>query len=53
MAVERKSLTDLVSTRTSRKLRHLLAELVALPAAAVVVEDRYSAVSKLDRGARR
>jgi hypothetical protein len=48
-AVERKSLTDLVSTMTAGKLRYLLAELAALSAAAVVVEDRYSAVFKLER----
>jgi hypothetical protein len=48
-AVERKSLADLVSTMTAGKLRYLLAELATLPAAAVVVEDRYSAVFKLDR----
>jgi hypothetical protein len=47
-AVERKSLTDLVSTLTSGKLRYLLADLAAVPNAAVVVEDRYSAVFKLD-----
>ena len=34
---------------TSGKLRYLLAELATLPAAAVVVEDRYSGVFKLDR----
>lgn len=48
-AVERKSLPDLVSSLTSGKLRYALAELAALPRAAVVVEDRYSAVFKLDR----
>jgi hypothetical protein len=48
-AVERKSLADLVSTMTSGKLRYLLADLAALRSAAVVVEDRYSAVFKLDR----
>jgi hypothetical protein len=48
-AVERKSLADLVATMTGGKLRYLLAELAALPSAAVVVEDRYSAVFKLDR----
>jgi hypothetical protein len=48
-AVERKSLADLVSTMTSGKLRYLLADLAALPHAAVVVEDRYSAVFRLDR----
>ncbi len=48
-AVERKSLPDLVSTLTSGKMRYLLADLAALPAAAVVVEDRYSSVFKLER----
>jgi hypothetical protein len=48
-AVERKSLADLVSTMTGGRLRYLLAELATIPAAAVVVEDRYSAVFKLDR----
>jgi len=48
-AVERKSLADLVATMTAGRLRYLLAELATLPAAAVVVEDRYSAVFKLDR----
>jgi len=48
-AVERKSLADLVATMTAGKMRYLLAELATLPAAAVVVEDRYSAVFKLDR----
>ena len=46
-AVERKSLADLASTMTGGKLRYLLAELSSLPRAAVVVEDRYSAVFKL------
>jgi ERCC4 domain len=48
-AVERKSLADLVSTATSGKLRYVLADLAALPRAAVVVEDRYSSVFKLER----
>ncbi len=48
-AVERKSLADLVSTLTTGKLRYLLADLAALPRAAVVVEDRWSSVFKLDR----
>ena len=48
-AVERKSLADLVSTMTTGKLRYLLADLAAVPHAAVVVEDRYSSVFKLDR----
>ncbi|CAN5792847.1 hypothetical protein BH20ACT4_BH20ACT4_03900 [soil metagenome] len=48
-AVERKTLVDLVSTMTQGKLRYLLADLATLPLAAVVVEDRYSAVFKLER----
>ncbi len=48
-AVERKTLVDLVSTMTQGKLRYLLADLATLPRAAIVVEDRYSAVFKLDR----
>jgi len=48
-AIERKSLADLVSTLTSGKMRYLLADLAHVPRAAVVVEDRYSAVFKLDR----
>jgi hypothetical protein len=48
-AVERKSLADLVSTLTSGKLRYQLADLSAVDHAAVVVEDRYSQVFKLDR----
>jgi hypothetical protein len=48
-AVERKSLADLVSTVTAGKLWYLLAALASLPQAAVVVEDRYSQVFKLDR----
>ncbi len=50
-SVERKSLTDLVASLTGGKLRYALAELAALPRAAVVVEDRYSAIFKLDRRA--
>jgi hypothetical protein len=46
-AVERKSLPDLVSSATNGKLRFALGELSALPRAAVVVEDRWSAVFKL------
>ncbi|MGH3835090.1 MAG: ERCC4 domain-containing protein [Pseudonocardiaceae bacterium] len=48
-AVERKSLPDLVSSLTGGTLRYALAELAGLPRAAVVVEDRYSAIFKLDR----
>jgi hypothetical protein len=40
-AVERKSLSDLISSLTSGRLRYAMAELAALPRAAVVVEDRY------------
>jgi hypothetical protein len=47
--VERKSLTDLVASLTGGNLRYALAELAALPRAAVVVEDRYSQVFKLAR----
>ena len=46
---ERKSLPDLVSSLINGKLRYLLGELAALPRAAIVVEDRYSQVFKLDR----
>src|SRR3954470_20511987 len=41
-AVERKSLADLSGSLLSGKLTYALAELAALPRAAVVVEDRYS-----------
>ena len=47
-AVERKSLPDLASSLLSGKLTYALAELSALPRAALVVEDRYSGVFKLD-----
>jgi ERCC4-type nuclease len=40
-SVERKSLTDLVASLTSGRLRYALGELAALPRAAAVVEDRY------------
>lgn len=48
-SVERKSLPDLVSSLTGGTLRYAVADLAALPRAAVVVEDRYSAVFRLDR----
>ncbi len=48
-SVERKSLADLVSTLTTGKLRYLLADLATLPRAALVVEDRWSSVFKIDR----
>ena len=47
--VERKSLADLVASLTGGTLRYALGELSALPRAAVVVEDRYSQIFKLDR----
>lgn len=47
--VERKSLTDLVSSLTTGKLKFQLTELSSIPRAAVVVEERYSQVFKLDR----
>lgn len=48
-SVERKSLADLVSSLISGRLRFSLGELATLPRAAVVVEDRYSQIFKLDR----
>lgn len=47
-AVERKSLPDLAASLLSGRLTYALAELTALPRAAVVVEDRYSRVFKLE-----
>ena len=47
--VERKSLADLVGTLTSGKLRYLMAALSTIPHAALVVEERWSAVFKLER----
>ncbi len=48
VSVERKSLADLSSSLLNGKLRFALADLSALPRAAVVVEDRYSAIFKLE-----
>jgi ERCC4 domain/Lsr2 len=48
-SVGRKSLADLISSLTSGRFRYALAKLAALPRAAVVVEDRYSAIFRLDR----
>lgn len=48
-SVERKSLADLVASLIGGRLRYQLADLAALPRAAVVVEDRYSRLFKLDR----
>jgi hypothetical protein len=47
-AVERKTMVDLVATLTTGKLRYLLADLASLPRAALVVEDRYSSIFRLD-----
>lgn len=47
-SVERKSLADLVTSLTMGKLKFQLTELSAIPRAAVVVEERYSQVFKLD-----
>ncbi len=48
-SVERKSLADLVSSLINGTLRYALGDLASLPRAAVVVEDRYSQIFKLDR----
>lgn len=48
-AVERKSLPDLIGSLADGRLRFALAELGALPRAAVVVEERYSQIFKQDR----
>jgi hypothetical protein len=45
-SVERKSLPDLVSSLTTGKLKYQLADLSAVPRAAVVVEERYSQIFK-------
>ena len=47
--VERKSLADLVATLTGGKLRYLMAALASVPSGALVVEDRYSSIFKLER----
>jgi ERCC4 domain len=47
--VERKSLEDFVGTLTGGKLRYLLAALASVEHSALVVEERYSSVFKLDR----
>jgi ERCC4-type nuclease len=46
--VERKSLADLAGSLVDGSLNYLLAELAAMPRAAVVVEDRYAGVFKLE-----
>jgi ERCC4-type nuclease len=47
-AVERKTLADLASCLVDGSLPYLLAELATLPRAALVVEDRYADVFKLE-----
>ncbi|MCU0298301.1 MAG: hypothetical protein MUF33_07245 [Candidatus Nanopelagicales bacterium] len=47
-AVERKSLTDLSASLLNGKLRFAMADLAALPRAAVVVEERYSKLFALE-----
>lgn len=46
--VERKSLADLAGSLSSGRLTHRLGELATVPRAALVVEDRYSSVFKLE-----
>jgi hypothetical protein len=46
--VERKTLADLAGSLVDGSLNYLLAELDAMPRAAVVVEDRYGGVFKLE-----
>ena len=46
--VERKTLADLAGSLVDGSLNYLLAELAAMPRAAVVVEDRYAGVFKLE-----
>lgn len=48
-AVERKSLSDLSSSLLSGRLRYAMADLAALPRAAVIVEERYSKIFALER----
>jgi len=52
-SVERKSLTDLVSSLINGTLRYALGELATLPRAAVVVEDRYTQALRTARPGRR
>jgi hypothetical protein len=47
-AVERKSLADLVHRLIDGQLTYALADLTTIPRAAVVVEDRYSGLFKLE-----
>lgn len=47
-AVERKTLEDFVKALIDGSLGYLLADLAALPSAAVVVEERYAALLKVE-----
>ncbi len=47
--VERKSLDDLVSTLIGGRLRSLMSALADVPNAALVIEDRWSSVFKVER----
>jgi ERCC4-type nuclease len=47
-AVERKSLDDLAKTLVDGSLAYALAELATIDRAALVVEDRYAAIFKLE-----
>jgi len=47
-AVERKSLADLASSLVGGGLPYVLSELAALPRAALVIEDHYASVFKLE-----
>jgi hypothetical protein len=47
-SVERKGLSDLTSSLLSGRLRYALAELASLPLAAVVIEDRFSSLFKVE-----
>lgn len=48
-SVERKTLENLTADLISGKLTFTMAELSTLPAAAIVVEDRYTALFKVER----
>jgi hypothetical protein len=48
-AVERKTLEDLTSSLVDGSLNYRLAELAALPTAALVVEERYGSLLKVER----
>jgi ERCC4 domain len=47
--MERKSIPNLISSVTVSRLKYAMADLAALPHAAIVVEDRHAAIFKQDR----